>query len=165
MIEVFDGTFSSTSLRGTTTTLVESSGSRRIVILSGDSPATRPVKTLPEVVATTEARYWSETTLLGSTVASARSLKPNRPAAWVRSGPVAPPSPANRWQSTQRAAAKARCPFAKSRPFVADSEAFINSARVQSCPGPWGLGSSLTGAGFRAPDASTASRSESVAFS
>ncbi len=110
MSETVEGLVASIDFLGISTTLLESSGSVTTINESPASLTTRPVTTWPESVEMMVARYWSETTRLGSTIASTRSLTPNRPAAWVRSGPVAPPSPPNRWQTTHRAAANARCP-------------------------------------------------------
>ena len=86
------GRISSMSARFRSTNFVASSGSVTIVTDVGDSLTIRPVSTLPSAVCTMLALYWSETTLLGSQIASTRSLTWKRPPACVRSGPVEPPS-------------------------------------------------------------------------
>ena len=155
MSETFEGFISSTSTLGTSTTLVESSGSTRIVRTSCglvDDPA--GVDLARPSVATTEARYWSETTLLGSRMASARSLKPNRPAAWVRSGPVAPPSPAKRWQSDAARGGERPLAVLEVAPPAACS-ARVRAAGRASSPGrglaAWGVPSPGRACGRRRP--------------
>src|SRR5215217_2748196 len=111
-----------------------------------------------------DAAYWSEITLLGSTSDSDRSFRLNRPATCDRSGPVAPPSPANRWHTAHRAAEKARSPFLKSRPALSLPSSATRSAVVHSLPGPIGFGGAGGLYALRRPRASIASLSVSVAL-
>ncbi len=162
MSDTADAFTTSTSSLATSTTFVESSGSVTMTSLPFTSETILPVKVLPLAVVTTDALYWSEMTLLGSVMASTMSRRVNRPASWVRSGPVAPPSPPKRWHTTHRAAANVRSPFLKFRPFANLASIPTRPAVVHSWPGPAGLGSSFALYAFRRPVASMASRSASV---
>ena len=71
---MFEGFTLATFSFFSSTTFDESSGSSTTVYLPPDSFTIRPVMVLSSVVRITDALYWSEMTLLGSTMASARSL-------------------------------------------------------------------------------------------
>ena len=81
-------------------------------------------------------------------------------------GPVAPPSPSKRWQTTQRAAANVFLPFLKLRPFIRLVESATSSVERPVAAGAFRLGQFLRpGRACGGRRASMARRSASVALS
>src|SRR5262249_40935469 len=99
IIDTFDGSIDSTCLRVTVVIAFASVSSVLTLMFSAWRLTIRPATVLPDFVSMTTAAYWSLMTLLGSTIDSNRSRTLNRPAAPVRSGPLAPPSLPKRWHA------------------------------------------------------------------
>ena len=128
IMDIFEGSMLTTFLRSTPTLPLGSNMFTFTVMLSLPRLITLPVTVSPFSMVKTDGAYWSLTTLLGSSMDSRRSRGLTFPAALVKSGPSAPPSPSNRWQENQAASPKTFLPLSKSLPFLSE----VLSARCSS---------------------------------